>query len=705
MAAPQPARRVTAQPYTLQAQHIRQFDFTMLPEQLQGNQTAQEGQEGNYFLMERQRAIEEIRTRIKCETYLEESKGGLYCCPFCDSGKKENSTGALKVYDTNTFTCHSCHKSGDVIDLFQKATGSDFNTAIDKLAAEIGITIDRKAETSSRPIQKQQAQPKPKQEEAAAKDFSTYYAQCLARLDDPAALAYLQGRGISRETALIYSIGYDPAADPANAPGGEGQTLYPTPRIIIPCSQHFYIGRATDPAAKLQKANPKGASQEPFNKDALYAQEVREVFITEGVFDALSLLEIGEEAVALNSAANADRLIKDLEKQRTEATLILCLDNDAAGKKAQETLRTGLQRLNIPFLSANISGSHKDPNAALVADRQAFTAAVKLAKENRPDNTSLYIDSFMAADMAKFQNDKKTGFSNLDIKAGGLYAGLYVLAAISSLGKTSLALQLADNLAESGEEVIYFSLEQSKLEMVTKSIARRTAQKDIAQAVTSLSIRKGYKGQQVQEAAAAYKAAVADRMNIVEGNFNCDLPFICNYIRQYIKRTGKRPVVFIDYLQILQPADDLKRQGTKEIVDNTVTELKRLSREQELTIFVISSVNRANYLQPIDFEALKESGGIEYTCDVVWGLQLQCLNEELFTKEGKIKEKRNRIKEEKAAEPRKIELVCLKNRYGIANYSCAFKFFPANDLFVEDTEAEDKDPEMPPSKWRNAKRI
>ena len=98
-------------------------------------------------------------------------------------------------------------------------------------------------------------------------------------------------------------------------------------------------------------------------------------------------------------------------------------------------------------------------------------------------------------------------------------------------------------------------------------------------------------------------------------------------------------------------------------------------------------------MQPIDFESLKESGGIEYTADVVWGLQLQCLNEELFTQDKKIKEKRARIKQAKAENPRKIELVCLKNRYGIANYSCYFEYYPAADLFKEQSTAEtDFDP-------------
>jgi len=141
--------------------------------------------------------------------------------------------------------------------------------------------------------------------------------------------------------------------------------------------------------------------------------------------------------------------------------------------------------------------------------------------------------------------------------------------------------------------------------------------------------------------------------------------------------------VFIDYLQILQPAAEGKSRGSKkDEIDMAVQELKRLSRELDLTIIVISSLNRANYLTPFAFEALKESGGIEYTADVVWGLQLACLDEELFDKDKAIKEKRKRINDAKAEEPRKIKFICLKNRYGISYYDCQFAYYPQYDLFV-----------------------
>ena len=674
--------------------------------------------------MNREAAREEIKQRISCTDFLQKSKRGKYCCPFCGSGNGPNATGALNYYpDTNTWHCFVCGKSGDVIHLYQFLNDTDHNEALSLLADDLGITIEAyqpaAAETGTgghrsdfSPQDKESIYPSHKNAQNGEKtpvetiaDYTEYYKECRKRINDPVAAAYLQKRGISIETAAAYWIGFDPAADPA-------QSNHPCPRIIIPTSTGHYVGRRVDGIKDYAKINSKGSTPAIFNARALYAQEVQEVFVVEGAFDALSIIETGAAAIALNSAGNFDKLIKRLEEQPTAATLVLCPDNDkdpktaASVKKNFDKLRQGLQQLNISYITADINGGYKDANEHLTANKESFAAAIDKARRQnavKPDNTAFYIDTIMSEDIARFKNDKKTGFNNLDKNAGGLYSGLYVLAAISSLGKTSFALQLADQLAERGNDIIFFSLEQSKLELVSKSIARRTAQNDINTAVTSLAIRKGFLPQRVLAAVQEYKKAVSDRISIVEGNFNCNISFIGDNIRQYVRRSNTRPVVFIDYLQILQPAETVQRQSTKEVIDNTITELKRISRDLDLTVFVVSSVNRTNYMQPIDFESLKESGGIEYTADVVWGLQLQCLNEELFTQDKKIKEKRARIKQAKAENPRKIELVCLKNRYGIANYSCYFEYYPAADLFKEQSAAEtDFDPAQE-DKWKNAK--
>ena len=140
---------------------------------------------------------------------------------------------------------------------------------------------------------------------------------------------------------------------------------------------------------------------------------------------------------------------------------------------------------------------------------------------------------------------------------------------------------------------------------------------------------------------------------------------------------------------MLQPSADDSRKQKREIVDAAMTELKRLSRELNITILVICSVNRANYMTPIDFESLKESGSIEFTADCVYGLQLQVLNDSLFDGKENIKQKRQKIREAKAATPRKIELLCLKNRFGISSFSCYFDYYPKYDLFREGVQAEE----------------
>lgn len=663
--------------------------------------------------MDRQAAIEEIRSSWR-RLYPADSKGKGIICPLCGSGSGAHGTGITGDSThgkPNSLKCWSCGFTGDVLDLIQQETGADFNTAINNAAADLGIIIDAynsveraKRDFSSADDKKPAAAnttPKNATEQPteATTDYTAYYEQCRSNLSKPAAISYLTARGISTDTAAAFGIGFDaewksPTVIKNQLAKGSSWQPEPTARIIMPVSKNHYIARAVSSSVKeYAKMNETGGGKAGiFNTAALYS-DAEAVFIVEGIFDALSIIEIGADAIALNSTSNAEQLLKTIEQHPTAATLILCLDADEPGQRAQNALKEGLTRLNVSYVAADITGRFKDPNEALTGDIKAFKEAIRKAAAQataKPDNVSSYIDNLMQEEIAKLKDaaERKTGFRRLDELSGGLYPGLYVIAATSSLGKTTFSHQIADNLAEAGSDVLFFSMEQSRLELVSKSLARMTAKADRAKAVTSLSIRKGFTNDAVRTAATEYKKNIADRLSIIEGNFNCNIAFIGDYVRRYIKRNNCSPIVIIDYLQILQPAEDNKRATTKETVDNTVTELKRISREHDLTVFIISSVNRANYLTPIDFESLKESGGIEYTADVIWGLQLQCLNEPLFSQANKIKEKRQRIRQEKAAEPRKIELLCLKNRYGIANYSCGFDYYPANDLYVQTVAGE-----------------
>ena len=654
--------------------------------------------------MDRQTAIDEIKARWR-DLYPHDKDKGIIC-PLCGSGSGKNGTGIAEDphKEKHSLHCFACEFYGDVIDLYMRQTGeTSFIKAVDELAARLHISIDQgsgKRPAAGKPSFNGSTSSPAAGEEPAAEppaNYGQYYLRCRENLfESEEAQAYLQRRGISLETAYNCMIGFDPAWKSPTViknQRAKGNTWEPDakPVIILPSTLQHYVTR--DIRANLNDQQKKFAKMNEGEPGIFYAHKAFKsgagnIFVTEGAFDALSIIEAGQTAIALNSTSNAEKLLKMLEEQPTAATLILCLDNDDAGKKAADKLQEGLRRLNISCTKANISGTHKDPNEALTADRAAFEAAIEkaiTAAATRPDNTAAYLDNTMAGEIERFKQaqDRKTGFANLDEKAGGLNAGLYCLAAISSLGKTTLALQMADQLAAAGHEVLFFSMEQSRLEMVSKSLSRLTAQADMKTAVTSLAIRRGYLPEQVLAAARTYKEQTGERLSIIEGNFDCDIGRIREYILQYMQRTGATPVVFIDYLQIVQPAADGKSRSSKrEEIDLAITELKRLSRELNLTIIVISSINRANYMTPFAFESLKESGQIEFTCDVVWGLQLQCLDEEIFDKEGNIKAKRARINEAKAEEPRRIKFVCLKNRYGISTFECSFAYYPQYDLFI-----------------------
>lgn len=298
-----------------------------------------------------------------------------------------------------------------------------------------------------------------------------------------------------------------------------------------------------------------------------------------------------------------------------------------------------------------------------------------------------YIKDTLHKDITDFTSSTgiKSGYDNLDAITN-LYPGLYLIGAISSLGKTTFVHQMCDQLAQAGTPVLFFSLEQSTLELASKSLARIMYMNNCNDALTSLQIRKQSDLTILGDACNEY-AGYADKIHIVECNFSATIADIENYVAEYIKTYNRKPVVVVDYLQVLK-AENAKA-SSREAVEENVARLKKLQSDNKLVLIVISSLNRANYMTVVDYESFKETGGIEYTADVVWGLQLEVLRDAIFDKQGSINEKREKVRIAKAEPARKIELVCLKNRFGISSYSCFFNYIAAHDLFIPDMSRVD----------------
>ena len=688
--------------------------------------------------IDRQTAKDEIKRRTPelLEMLLEHAKEHRpnkpqYVCPFCGHGR--GGDGLLLIPGSTELKCFggSCSfNHGDIIKLYQDLRGKNVYETLNDLADLLRIDIakgggdkpkrngynpddwDEDKPAASNPdeipfdgtIQKDEpaadaaATSTPAAADApeasTSNGYMDYYETCRNRLDDPAIQDYLAKRGITFYTAFTYYLGYDPAADPASAPGGNGKILHPAQRLIIPVTKDFYVGRRIDGGKEFAKVNSKGGKIGIWNINALW-RGAESVFVCEGAIDALSVCEAGYTAIGLNSASNIGLLVQQLWQRPTKAALYICLDNDAAGQKAAASLLDQLGKIGVSAKVMDICCGCKDPNEALVADRAAFKAAIAAATSARPDNDSNFIDTQLLKLIGNYKDAIPTGYAQLDkLTGGGLFPGLYFLAAISSLGKTTFISQMADQIAASGHDVLFFSLEQSKLELVSKSLAREIALDQRTKAaddnqpeITSLDIRRGYYGHARDAAISRRRSKIGDRLTTVDGVFSISVDTIKLRVQDYINRTGAKPIVFVDYLQILEQSEDDKKQRVqlREAIDHNVKALKVFSGEAGITIFCVASVNRMSYLTPIDFEALKESGGIEYSADVVFGLQLQCVHGKDFKYEdrGKVK-KREIVQFHKYRTPRLVELVSLKNRFAKPGGRCYFEYYPAQELFITD---------------------
>lgn len=681
--------------------------------------------------MNREEARQYIIERGK-EHLTPDKSGKGFICPICGSGSGKNGTG-LTTKDGVHFTCWAgCFTNADIIDIIGLENGlTDYNSKLQAAADAFNITVESYHRTTPQedfaPIAAEyQKQAKNKritqdnihntaytntQEAEREPDYTDFFLQANQNIERTS-----YHRGLTLETLNRFKLGFVESWTHPKAPQAP-----PSPRLIIPTSKYSYLAR--DTRADLTPEQAKYAKSKVgkvriFNSKALYTAQ-KPVFIVEGELDALSIIDVGGEAVALGSTANRRALLAMLESRKPAQPLIIAMDNDEAGSKANRELAEGLERLRIPFYRIDIAQPYKDANEALNADREAFRTAVEEAENIEAETLEAEREAlkkeavaYSLQDFLKNIEESKraafipTGFSPLDnLLDGGLYAGLYVVGAISSLGKTTFCLQIADQIAASGQDVLIFSLEMARNELIAKSVSRLTLIYDLAEngstanAKTTRGILTGTRyadysqreRELIQRSVAAY-GEYARNIYITEGIGNVGAEEIRGKVEKHIKLTGKAPVVIIDYLQIIAPAD--VRATDKQTTDHNVLELKRLSRDYSIPIIGISSFNRDNYTAPVNLASFKESGAIEYSSDVLIGLQYAGMDyqegEADKAREKRIRElMRDAVEDGKAGKPQKIQVKILKNRNG-SKGDALLDFYPMFNYFTatKDSDAE-----------------
>ena len=279
-----------------------------------------------------------------------------------------------------------------------------------------------------------------------------------------------------------------------------------------------------------------------------------------------------------------------------------------------------------------------------------------------------------------------TGIRKLDqALGGGLYAGLTFLGARPGIGKSTFALQIASEIASAGHPVIFYSLEMPSIRMESKVLNRAVHIKypdaeisaDWLLRETPDTPENRAKWKLVEQAGTELgdkyrKLYIREREKITFSAQD-----IVQDVEQFMREQRVRPVVFVDYLQILSSGSGNPNITERQKNDENINALSSLSNKYDLAVFVISSLNRESYRderRTLRMDAFKESGGIEYAASVILGLQPRNIRQAAFNYETEI-----------SGDIRELELVFLKQRYGISGISAKIDldFYAAQDLYRE----------------------
>ena len=444
--------------------------------------------------------------------------------------------------------------------------------------------------------------------------------------------------------------------------------------------------RALDETAAVRYRNSTG-SIPVWNADTLTRN--KPVFITEGIFDALSLEECGFAAAALCGAANIGKLsvvLDNLSGEKKPLALIAAGDSDAAGQNMNVRLKELAEKNNILYGELVMPKGVKDVNELLQKDQgklrqlaQAVVDSLIPEPEQVAENDQVDIEepAFIASLRKYLLIDRSLVRLSAELPlldsvlGGGFRPGLCVLGGVSGVGKTTLMLQLADTWASQGQSVLYFTAEMSPFELAAKSMAR--IGQNVLPGVTTRQILDSEVSEaQLEELLSLYRDTVKGNLEFAGAGEPLTPIKLSEEVSKFAERCGKAPIVLVDYLQLLAP--ERSSATDKQNTDRAVAALKQISRRWDTLVLCASSFNREAYSQTADvsMSAFKETGLVEYSADLLLALQVASGNEKTAKQGATVAS---------ASEERTIAVKVLKNRFGAAGTKAELCYKPAEEIF------------------------
>ena len=220
----------------------------------------------------------------------------------------------------------------------------------------------------------------------------------------------------------------------------------------------------------------------------------------------------------------------------------------------------------------------------------------------------------------------ETGFTDFDALTGGMHdSELIILAARPSMGKTALAMNIAENVSLAvGTTTLFVSLEMSSLELGDRLLCS-------AARVNGHRLRNGTISNDDRRKLIEKAAEISQAPLFVDDTPSRTMTEIAAAARR-LKRRNKLGLIVIDYLQLIEP--DNPKDPRQEQVAKIARRLKGMARELKVPVLCLAQLNRQAEVARDNkprLSHLRESGAIEQDADVVMFVHREeyyCTNEE-----------------------------------------------------------------------------
>ena len=222
------------------------------------------------------------------------------------------------------------------------------------------------------------------------------------------------------------------------------------------------------------------------------------------------------------------------------------------------------------------------------------------------------VSDFMDRKSKGLVDGVKTGYTDLDNLVGGLHPNeLIILAARPSMGKTALALNIAEKVALEQQAVLFVSLEMAKIELALRLICSRTE-------LDSYKIRRNLLSKEEYSLFLDAANALGKIPMYIDDTPSRSIAEIAAVARK-LRRKQDLQLLIIDYIGLIRPenADEPRQEQVAKIA----RQLKLLARELHIPVLCLSQLNRQADARGKDerprLSQLRESGAIEQDADVV----------------------------------------------------------------------------------------